>query len=190
MSTDNRRLPLRIAALALCLSGAAAGRGLGAADAGTRIRHVLGGRSFDHARFDSLLRGHVDGAGLVDYAGLARESAALDAYLASLASAPFEERGREEELALLINAYNAFTLRLILDHRPVASIKDIPSGKRWDDRRWTLAGGTMSLDQIDYERIRAAFREPPTSCRPLPRWSSTWPRISRRCGPPSAPASA
>ena len=54
----------------------------------------------------------------------------------------------------------AFTLRLILDHRPVASIKDIPSGKRWDDRRWTLAGETVSLDQIEHQRIRAAFREP------------------------------
>jgi hypothetical protein len=116
--------------------------------------------SFDHARLDALVRAHVDRAGLVDYAGLSRESAALDAYLATLASAPLEELGRDEKLALLINAYNAFTLRLILDHRPVVSIKDIPSGKRWDDRRWRLAGETLSLDQIEHERIRAAFREP------------------------------
>jgi hypothetical protein len=118
------------------------------------------GRSFDHARLDALLRAHVDSAGLVDYAGLSRESAALDAYLASLASAPLEELARDEKLALLINAYNAFTLRLILDHRPVASIKDIPSGKRWDDRRWPLAGETLSLAQIEHERIQPRFREP------------------------------
>ena len=175
MSADNRRPPLRIAALALCLFGAAVGLGLGAADARTRLRYVPGppavpaaevlaaepnGRSFDHARLDALLRAHVDSTGLVDYAGLSRESAALDAYLASLASAPFEELGRDEKLALLINAYNAFTHRLILDHRPVSSIKDIPSGKRWDDRRWRLAGEMVSLDQIEHERIRAAFREP------------------------------
>ena len=73
-------------------------------------------------------RSHVDGDGLVDYEGLARDSAALDAYLASLATAPFAELGRDEKLALLINAYNAFTLRLILDHRPVASIKTSPPG--------------------------------------------------------------
>ena len=178
MSADNRRPPLRIAALALCLFGlfgAAVGLGLGAADARTRLRYVPGppavpaaevlaaepnGWSFDHARLDALLRAHVDSTGLVDYAGLSRESAALDAYLASLGSAPFEELGRDEKLALLINAYNAFTLRLILDHRPVASIKDIPSGKRWDDRRWMLAGETLSLDQIEHERIRPRFREP------------------------------
>jgi hypothetical protein len=67
---------------------------------------------------------------------------------------------KDEKLALLINAYNAFTLRLVLDHRPVASIEDIPSGKRWDDRRWTLAGETLSLSQIEHERIRPRFREP------------------------------
>ena len=145
-------LPPRIAASALCLVVAVSAAAVHAA--------APNGPSFDHARFDALLRAHVDSAGLVDYAGLSRESAALDAYLASLASAPFEELGRDEKLALLINAYNAFTLRLILDHRPVSSIKDIPSGKRWDDRRWRLAGEMVSLDQIEHERIRAAFREP------------------------------
>jgi len=149
-----RRLALspRIAASALCLVVAVSAAAVHAA--------APNGPSFDHARFDALLRAHVDGAGLVDYAGLAGESAASDAYLASLASAPLEELGRDEKLALLINAYNAFTLRLILDHRPVASIKDIPSGKRWDDRRWRLAGETLSLNQIEHDRIRPRFREP------------------------------
>ena len=144
--------PPRIAASAVCLVVAVSAAEVHAG--------APNGPSFDHARFDALLRAHVDSAGLVDYAGLARESAALDAYLASLASAPLEELGRDEKLALLINAYNAFTLRLILDHRPVASIRDIPSGKRWDDRRWRLAGETLSLNQIEHKRIRPRFREP------------------------------
>jgi hypothetical protein len=175
MSTDDRRFPLSLAPLVLCLSGAALGLGLWAGDAPSRLRRALGpapvaaveayagaplGRSFDHARLDALLRTHVGGDGLVDYAGLASERAALDAYLALLASAPFFELGRDEKLALLLNAYNAFTLRLILDHRPLASIKDIPSARRWDDRRWRLAGETLSLDQIEHERIRPRFQEP------------------------------
>ena len=106
--------------LALCLVGALS---VAAVHAG-----APDGRSFDHARFDALLRAYVDSAGLVDYAGLARESAA-----------------RDEKLALLINAYNAFTLRLILDHRPVASIKDIPSGKRWKDGAWENTGSRSSF---------------------------------------------
>jgi hypothetical protein len=175
MSTDGRRLPLPLAPLVLCLSGAVLGLGLWAGDAPSRLRSLLGpppvlaaeayagaatGRSFDHARLDALLRAHVDGDGLVDYAGLASERAALDAYLAALASAPFYELGRDEKLAMLINAYNAFTLRLILDHRPLASIKDIPSARRWEDERWRLAGETLSLDAIEHERIRPRFQEP------------------------------
>jgi hypothetical protein len=39
--------------------------------------------------------------------------------------------GRDEKLAFLLNAYNAFTLRLVLDYWPVGSVRDIPSGERW-----------------------------------------------------------
>ena len=118
------------------------------------------GAAFDHSQLDTLLRTRVDAEGLVDYEGLGRDGATLDAYLASLTSAPFADMGRDEKLALLVNAYNAFTLRLILDHWPVASIKDIPSGKRWDDRRFRLAGETLSLNELEHERIRPRFREP------------------------------
>lgn len=151
MGPGSRRLALRLAPVVLC-AGAALRLDFGAGAATSR--------AFDHARLDALLSAHVDGAGLVDYEGLARASASLDAYLASLAAAPFAALGRDEQLALLIDAYNAFTLRLILDHRPLASINAIPSGKRWDDRRWNVAGETLSLDQIEHERIRPRFREP------------------------------
>jgi hypothetical protein len=119
-----------------------------------------GGATFDHSRFDTLLAGHVDADGFVDYAGLTTEVAELDAYIASLADAPLEELGRDERLALLINAYNAFTLRLILDHYPLASIKDIPAARRWEDARWRLGGQAHSLDQIEHRLIRPNFREP------------------------------
>ncbi|MBI5863089.1 MAG: VTT domain-containing protein [Planctomycetes bacterium] len=116
--------------------------------------------TFDHSQFDSLLRKHVSEGGWVDYEGLKADSANLDAYLASLEKAPFDKLGRDEKLALLINAYNAFTLRLILDHYPVKSIKDIPDAQRWADKRWKIAGGTWSLNQIEHEQIRPKFREP------------------------------
>jgi uncharacterized membrane protein YdjX (TVP38/TMEM64 family) len=119
-----------------------------------------GSASFDQSRLDVLLRTHVDADGLVDYARLKGAHAELDAYIGSLAGAPFEKLGRDEKLALLINAYNAFTLRLVLDHWPVASIQDIPTEQRWDARRWRLAGETLSLNQIENERIRPMFLEP------------------------------
>ncbi len=116
--------------------------------------------AFDHARLDELLARHVDRDGRVDYRGLAADAGALDAYLKAVAEAPFDALGRNEKLALLINAYNAFTLRLILDYAPVKSIKDIPAGKRWDDRRWIVGGNVWSLNQIEHEQIRPKFNEP------------------------------
>lgn len=118
-----------------------------------------GRADFDHGEFDELLRRHVDADGLVDYAALAADPAPLETYVARLKTAPFSELGRDAKLALLINAYNAFTLQLIVDHYPLASIHDIPTAERWDDRRWEVAGGRYSLDEIENELIRPNFRE-------------------------------
>ena len=117
-------------------------------------------QAFDHAAFDALLQEYVDADGWVDYTGLLDKAESLDAYIASLAEAPFEDFGRDEKLAMLINAYNAFTLRLILDHHPLKSITDIPDAQRWDAKRWVLAGQTYSLNQIEHELIRPKFVEP------------------------------
>lgn len=116
--------------------------------------------TIDHTLLGELLRSHVDPDGWVDYHSLADDSSQLDAYIAMLADAPFDALGRDEKLALLINAYNAFTLRLILDHYPVKSIKDIPDAQRWDAVRWELAGKTYSLNQMEHEQIRPKFKEP------------------------------
>jgi hypothetical protein len=115
---------------------------------------------FDHSALDSLLGKHVDDDGWVDYDGLNADAARLDAYLESVAAAPFDDMSRDEKLALLINAYNAATLRLILDFHPVKSIKDIPAAKRWADRRWNVGGMTLSLNQVEHEQIRPKFKEP------------------------------
>lgn len=119
-----------------------------------------GSEVFDHSSYDQLVAAHVDADGFVDYADLAGRAAELDAYIDSLATATLDNLGRDERLALLINAYNAFTLRLILDHSPVESIRDIPSKERWDGQRWVLGGETYSLTQIEHELIRPNFREP------------------------------
>ncbi len=119
-----------------------------------------GSARFDHSGLDRLLKARVDADGQVDYGRLRGDSRELDAYLASLATVALSGLAPEEQLALQINAYNAFTLRLILDHHPVASIKDIPSGERWRARRFRLAGETLSLDDLEHQRIRRQFDEP------------------------------
>mgnify|MGYP003625686276 CR=1 FL=1 len=116
--------------------------------------------TFDHGALDDLLRRCVDGEGFVDYAGLGRYAGLLDGYLSRLAAVDFTGLARDEKLALLINAYNAATLRLILDHMPIASIRDIPARARWAARRWTVGGKTMSLADVENAELRAKFDEP------------------------------
>ncbi|MCC6795053.1 MAG: VTT domain-containing protein [Candidatus Hydrogenedentes bacterium] len=120
------------------------------------------GPRFDHSTFDGLLKKHVNSAGGVDYAGLRADQDALKSYLAALDRAPFNELGRDEKFALLINAYNAFTLQLIIEYLDsgIESIRDIPSDNRWDDKRWKIGGNTWSLNEIEHEQIRPKFREP------------------------------
>ncbi|MGE0376269.1 MAG: VTT domain-containing protein [Planctomycetaceae bacterium] len=118
------------------------------------------GPTVDHATFDALLREHVDADGWVDYQSLQGNPAPLDRYLGELADAPFESLGRNEKLALLINAYNAFTLRLILDHWPLESIQDIPQDQRWEAARWQVGSHVWSLKQLEHEQIRPKFVEP------------------------------
>lgn len=118
------------------------------------------GASFDHAAFDRVLQARVDADGYVDYRGLAADPADLDTYLAQLAAADLQPLGRDQRLALLINAYNAFTLKLILDHLPLQSIRDIPDAERWDAQRWQLGGATVSLSALEHDELRAKFREP------------------------------
>jgi len=118
------------------------------------------GAVFDHSPFDLVLKKHVTDGGWVNYEGVRSDLAALNQYIAQVEAAPFAELSRDEKLALLINGYNAFTLRLIVDNYPLKSIRDIPSQKRWDDKRWKIAGKTRSLSQIEHEEIRPKFKEP------------------------------
>ena len=117
------------------------------------------GPSVDHSTFNELLQKHVDANGWVDYDGFKSDSETLDTYISSLDEVPLMELGRDQHLATLINAYNAFTIRLILDHQPLESINDIPKEKRWDAKRWKLGGETVSLNQIEHELIRPNFKE-------------------------------
>jgi uncharacterized membrane protein YdjX (TVP38/TMEM64 family) len=118
------------------------------------------GPAFDHSAYDKLVKAHVAPGGWVDYEGLKKDAEHLDSYLRSLADALFDDLGRDQKLALLLNAYNAFTLRLILDYYPVDSIRSIPAEKRWDAKRWQIGGYTWGLNQIEHEQIRPKFREP------------------------------
>ena len=131
----------------------------------------------DHAAWTTLLSRHVSPEGRVDYDGLRKDMDALDAYLSKLSAAvPSSQWDPKEALAYWINAYNAFTVKLILDHWPVKSIREID--EPWDTKFITLAGDRYSLNEIENEIIRPQFEEPrihfalvcaAVSCPPLAR---------------------
>jgi len=107
-----------------------------------------------HTRFDAILREYVND-GVVDYKGLKLDEGLLDQYLVELDSADPSSMDRAERLAFWINAYNAFTLKLILNYYPgIESIKDIPSSKRWNASIWSVDGEMKSLDQIEHKILR------------------------------------
>ncbi len=120
--------------------------------------------SFDHAHTEwgTLLGNHVHGVS-VDYRGMKEERGALAGYLAELsrvAEGEFEQWTRDQRLAFLINAYNAFTVNLILARFPVDSIRDIGPGSPWKRKSIPLLGKLRSLDEIEHKMIRRGFSEP------------------------------
>ena len=125
--------------------------------------------SFDHSHkdFNDVLASHVrwNAAGTassVDYAGLKADRAPLDRYTASLSGvsqAQFQKFNKLERRAFLINAYNAFTLQLILTKYPdLKSIKDLGSffSSPWKKAFVPLLGQTRSLDDIEHVLLRGA----------------------------------
>ena len=117
-----------------------------------------------HARYAAILSESVSN-GCVDYSRLRASPGALDAYLNELAEVKPEEFaawGREERLALLLNLYNARTLRLIVDHYPLKSIREIGvlPGAAWRERVVRFGGEIMALGHLENKIIRAAYGEP------------------------------
>ncbi len=121
-----------------------------------------------HSAWTALLKRWVHD-GRVDYAALKQEGRAdLLAYvnkLSATCAADYIKWSREQRLAFWINAYNAFTVLLIIDHYPIKSIRKIGflPGAAFRDRFIPmpgLKGENISLNDIENGTLRADFREP------------------------------
>jgi len=144
-----------------------------------RTARESGSASFDHDRWDRLLsEGTEDG--LVDYVYFQRHRSELDAYLERIARLDLSSLAPGHLKALLINAYNAYTVETILDHPDVSSIRDIDGV--WTERTHPVGGYDLTLDQIEHNVLRPFFRDPrihfavncaSMSCAPLTTWAVT-----------------
>jgi hypothetical protein len=137
----------------------------------------------DHSPWDALLGEYVNDQNRVDYQRLAAERLPqLEAYLAEVARPGTAGLDPGESKALLINAYNALTVRWVLEYFPVASIWSTPDP--FKKVRHTVGGKRVSLDQIESmlremgdPRIHAALVCAARSCPPLRREAYTAERI-------------
>lgn len=117
-----------------------------------------------HARWGRVLSKFVrDGA--VDYAALTASPAELAGYLhdlGSLSEADFNTLPREAQIAFLLNLYNAATLKLIVDHHPVSSIRRVGGWFKspWDLDCVTVFGRTVTLNTVEHQMLRPRYHEP------------------------------
>ncbi len=117
----------------------------------------------DHDSFDGLLARYVaDGVRYEEWAASEADRTALGTYVEQLQSLDPDKLDREDQLAYWINLYNAVTLRLILDHYPVKSIRDLAGEfeSPWKRPLVEVNGKSISLDAIEHQIIRPRFDEP------------------------------
>ncbi|TCI84937.1 DUF547 domain-containing protein [Tenacibaculum sp. M341] len=113
--------------------------------------------------FNSLLQQHVSKKGIVDYKGLKQNEDQLNSYLAYLKkTTPSSSWSKNKQKAFWINAYNAYTIKLILDNYPVKSITNIKKkGKNaWNISFAEVGGKTYTLDHIEHKILRKKLFDP------------------------------
>jgi len=111
-------------------------------------------QAIDHSLWDDLLQEHVTSEGQVDYTGFRQDYAILAQYVDHLERLlpQVQKSDKNEQLAFWINAYNACTVRLICDHMPISSIKDI--SRPWKKVVMTAADRSYTLDDIEHNILR------------------------------------
>ena len=126
--------------------------------------------TFDHSHsdFTALLEDVVVANNFqsrVRYSEVVSRRDELDGYLGQLAGvsrASFDKFSPDQQLSFLINTYNAYQLKQVIDHYPIESIKDVGSffSSPWSKEFFTLFGEPASLDLVEHGLIRTLFKEP------------------------------
>lgn len=118
--------------------------------------------SVDNSIYATLLKKHVKN-GVVDYRGFKEEEALLDQYLKVLENVDTKSLTGNEQFAFYVNAYNAWTVKLILSGYPgIKSIKDLGSLFKtpWKKKIAKIDGNVITLDDIEHRILRPRFKDP------------------------------
>ena len=143
---------------------------------------------FDHSEYEELLKLYVDENGKVDYDGFIKDRAKLDGYLDSLGKAnPTSFSSNDERNAFYINAYNAFTIRDVLDdvYQKTDSVKKVDGF--WDKKKHRIGGEDLTLDAIEKvsrdlkdPRVHFAVNCASSSCPKLQRFAFTGAKLQEQ----------
>jgi hypothetical protein len=126
-------------------------------------------KSPSHEIYDRLLKKNVTADGKVNYKAFIKDSTELNNYLKLLQANPPDEKtwSKYEQMAYWMNAYNAFTIKLITKYYPVKSIKDIGSKVQipfvntpWDIKFIFIGKDKMDLNNIEHGKLRKQFEDP------------------------------
>jgi hypothetical protein len=127
-------------------------------------------RHIPHAEWQAFLTRYLrigaDGIHRVAYGEVtAADRARLDDYIARLAALPISGYDRAEQMAYWINLYNALVVRLVVDHYPIASIREIKRGERLPGGPWArtlveVEGVPLSLNDIAHRILRPIWQDP------------------------------
>lgn len=116
----------------------------------------------DNQIYALLLKKHVKN-NRVNYNGFKQDENRLDDYLAVLSRTHVKSLSRQSQFAFYINAYNAFTIKLVLTKYPgINSIKEVGSffSNPWNQKFIPLQGKTITLDHIEHKILRPEFKDP------------------------------
>lgn len=125
----------------------------------------------DHTEWSRLIaaygRPSESGVKLFAYGSVTKaDRAALESYVTKLSATPISTFNRREQFAYWANFYNALTVKVILDHYPVASIRDIDitpgffADGPWGAKLATVEGEEISLDDIEHRILRPIWKDP------------------------------
>lgn len=126
-------------------------------------------RSIDHTSWDRFLKQYVQphssGVNRIAYGQVSDSSrASLQTYINALAQARIGQFNQREQLAYWINLYNALTVKVVLDHYPIRSIRNIKSGLfssgPWGKKLITVEGEQLTLDDIEHRILRPIWKDP------------------------------
>ena len=117
------------------------------------------GGAVDHSDYAAYLSQILKADGTVNYARAKQLESQLNAYLVTIGDVELKSLSYYEQLALLLNAYNAFTIKMILENPGVRSPLDVPAARGWTHPAWLIDRHATKLEELEHRYIRERFTD-------------------------------